>query len=272
MHKDTHEHSHEHAHSHEHGKEHACCHKHTHKGKIFVLRPQSGISGDMLLSGLTRLTKTTNDELKNYVLQLKLDVKDIHIAVEQKVVNGITGYTTQLELPHEHEHRNLADITQIINNSDMTARAKDYAIKAFTLLAHAEANVHNSTIENVHFHEVGALDSIIDTCLCAMLFDKLNPDTFICGPLPIADGSIKCAHGLISAPAPAVLHLLKDVKITHSKGTGEMVTPTAISLLKAFEASFGTWTDMTLEEHCIIYGSRIIPNIPNGAIFALGRA
>ncbi len=246
-----------------------CKHK-VRKGKIFVLRPQSGISGDMLLTGLTRLTNTDNAELLNLVKCLKLPVENIEISVNQEVVKGITGYKATINLPHEHAHRNLKDILQIINNSDMTGKAKEYATKAFTFLAEAEAKVHNATIDEVHFHEVGALDSIVDTCLCAMLFDKLNPHHFICGPLPVADGMIDCAHGLISTPAPAVLHLLKGMKITESDGKGEMLTPTAISLLKAFNAYFGTWTQMTFDEHCIVYGSRIIPNIPNGAIFALG--
>ncbi len=287
-----HEHTHGHAHSHEH------CHGHDHEinyncssspfaknskpsssiqhpkfhGKIFVLRPQSGISGDMLLSGLCKLTHTNNEDLVEMVQALNLKVENIKISVDKHVLNGITGYKAHLDLPHEHEHRNLHDITHIIEDSSMTARAKSYAIKAFTLLAQAEASVHDASIDEVHFHEVGALDSIIDTCICATLFDKLNCDHFVCGPLPIADGKIKCAHGLICAPAPAVLHLLKDVRITQSLGQGEMVTPTAISLLKAFEAHFGTWADMTLQEHYIVYGSRIIPNIPNGAIFALGQA
>ncbi len=294
----SHEHGHCHKHEHEHGHSHCHGHSHEHKdehdhshnnchaqntfeanfsmpkftGKLLVLRPQSGISGDMLLSGLCKMTNTNNEELQELVQKLKLNIEKMDVRVEKHVLNGITGYKAHIELPHEHAHRNLSDITKIIENSDMSAKAKAYAIKAFTLLAEAEASVHDASINDVHFHEVGALDSIVDTCICAILFDKLNCDHFICGPLPLADGKIKCAHGLISAPAPAVLHLLKNVRVTQSLGQGEMVTPTAISLLKAFDAYFGTWADMILEEHCIVYGSRVIPNIPNGAIFALGKA
>ncbi len=288
-HKHGHHHKHEHCHKHEHAHQHShanhgSSHVHNHSdfcshfampkfsGKLLVLRPQSGISGDMLLSGLCKLTDTNKDELQTFVKKLNLGIDNIELNVEKHVLNGITGYKAHIELPHEHKHRNLADITKIIEASDMSTKAKQYALKAFTLLAEAEASVHDTSLNDVHFHEVGALDSIIDTCICAILFDKLSCDHFICGPLPIADGKINCAHGLISAPAPAVLHLLKNVRVTQSLGQGEMVTPTAISLLKAFDAYFGTWADMTLEEHCIVYGSRIIPNIPNGAIFALGKA
>ncbi len=285
MHIDTHhkhhEHNHEHHHEHEHNHEHhhaheqhhsyGKCHNHLkYNGKILILRPQSGISGDMLLSGLTRITNTSNEELQELYKSLNIDVTiDLH--VDSYSHNAIAGYKATVNLPHEHAHRNLKDITDIINNSSMTDKAKDYALKAFNFLADAESKVHGKTIDEVHFHEVGALDSIVDTCICAMLFDKLNPTHFICGPLPIADGKINCAHGMISSPAPAVLHLLKDVKIIESEGKGEMVTPTAISLLKAFGANFGHWTQMTMKDHCIVYGSRIIPNIPNGAIFALGE-
>ncbi len=286
-HHHEHEHSHDHGHGHHHGhgkckghgKGHGkghegkgCCkHKKICHGKIFVLRPQSGISGDMLLSGLAKLTNTNNAELLALVGKLNLPVQDLIVEVHQEVLNGITGYKAKIELPHEHAHRTLADITHIINNSDMTDKAKEYAISAFTYLAEAEAKVHDTSADKIHFHEVGALDSIIDTCLCAMLFDKLEPNHFICGPLPVADGSVKCAHGVLSTPAPAVLHLLHGMKITSSNGSGEMLTPTAISLLKAFNVEFGNWAEMTLEDHYIIYGSRIIPNIPNGAIFAVGK-
>ncbi len=235
------------------------------------MRPQSGISGDMLLSGLATLTKTSNEELKTLYNLLKLPV-EAEISINPHALNEISGFKAEIKLPHEHAHRNLQDISNIIHQSEMTAKAKTYALNAFTMLAMAEAKVHGKSIDEVHFHEVGALDSIVDTCLCAMLFDKLSPDYFISGPLPIADGMIQCAHGLIPSPAPAVLHLLKDVAITQSEGKGEMVTPTALSLLKAFNANFGSWPQMIFEEHCIVYGSRIIPNIPNGAIFALGKA
>ncbi len=270
MHKDTHtcSHSHNHSHGHHHHGQEQSNFK---KGKIFVLRPQSGISGDMLLSGLAKLTNTDNKELYKLFTGLNLDVKNVKIEVNTEVLNGITGYKAKIEIPHEHAHRNLTDITNIIENSSMTKKAKEYAISAFTCLAEAEAKVHASTIDEVHFHEVGALDSIIDTCICASLFDKLNPDHFICGALPVADGSVMCAHGLLSTPAPAVLHLLHGMQVTESNGKGEMLTPTAISLLKAFNASFGNWSQMILDDHYIIYGSRIIPNIPNGALFALGH-
>ncbi len=277
-HNHGHEHAHDdgHTHEHSHAHEHHHCHGHSHShqkkytGKILVLRPQSGISGDMLLSGLATLSNTSNEELVALYQSLNVGV-NAEISVNPHSHSEIAGFKARINLPHEHAHRNLQDITTIINNSQMTEKAKKYAISAFTLLAEAEAKVHGKSVAEVHFHEVGALDSIIDTCLCAMLFDKLSPNHFICGPLPLADGKIKCAHGLLSSPAPAVLHLLKDVKITESEGKGEMVTPTAISLLKAFNANFGAWPQMTMKEHCIVYGSRIIPNIPNGAIFALGE-
>ncbi len=274
FHKKGHCSEHEHHHGHHHGqcKKRDKCHKHHNlHGKTLVLRPQSGISGDMLLSGLATLSNTNNEELQQLYSLLKLPV-EAEISVNQHSLNDISGYKAEIRLPHEHAHRTLQDISTIITQSDMSEKAKNYALEAFSLLAEAEAKVHGKTKEEVHFHEVGALDSIVDTCICAMLFDKLKLSRFICGPLPLADGMIKCAHGLIPSPAPAVLHLLKDVQITQSEGKGEMITPTALSLLKAFKADFGTWPNMIFEAHCIVYGSRIIPNIPNGAIFALGKA
>jgi uncharacterized protein (DUF111 family) len=98
----------------------------------------------------------------------------------------------------------------------------------------------------------------------------LAPERFICSPLPLADGAIHCAHGCIPAPAPAVLRLLDGVPVCGFKGEGETVTPTALALLKALGATFGPWPEFTVQKTLISYGEKIFPNLPNGAIWALG--
>jgi uncharacterized protein (DUF111 family) len=178
---------------------------------------------------------------------------------------------------HEHgqpdlrEHRAFADIAALIQSSAMPAGARDLALGVFSLLAEAEAAVHGIEKAKVAFHEVGALDSILDVCLCCRIFDLLKPERFVCSPLPLADGRINCAHGILPAPAPAVLRLLDGVAVCSFAGSGETVTPTALSLLKALGADFGPWPKMIVERTVISYGSKVFPDAPNGAVWALGH-
>ena len=152
----------------------------------------------------------------------------------------------------------------------MPEDAKELSIRAFTILGEAEAAVHGKEPDQVNFHEVGALDSILDTCMVCRLFTVIKPARFVCSPLPVADGVIHCAHGHVASPAPAVLRLLEGIPVSSFPGKGETVTPTAVSLLRALGAQFGGWPAMTVGRTVISYGSKVFENAPNGAIWALG--
>ncbi len=275
-----HEHSHEHHHGdhvHEHTHHHDDhVHEHSHSRKknekILCIRPQSGLSGDMFLCGLASLLDLSKEQINARLKTLNLPGMENCLTINNRFVNGIQGKNAEVTLPHEHSHRTLADILDIINNSSMQDTAKELAVKTFTLLANAEAAVHGKEAKDVTFHEVGALDSILDICLTCALFAELAPDTFICGPLPLADGIIRCAHGIIPSPAPAVLALLDGAAVCPFAGTGETVTPTAIALLKTLGAQFGSWAHMQIEKNVLVYGGKVFENAPNGSIFALGRA
>jgi uncharacterized protein (DUF111 family) len=238
--------------------------------KILVLSPNSGISGDMLVAGLAQMASIKQSDLDLYLERLNLQPLIGQVKLVPRVHNSIQGQGLALELPPENEHRHLADIINFFDRADLTPRAKKLATDAFTLLAQAEAFVHAQDISEVHFHEVGALDSILDMGLASVFFDLINPDLFVCGPLPICDGAIKAAHGLMPSPAPAVSYLLNGVLIKGLDSTGETVTPTAISLLKTFGAVFAAWPEMVWQDQCLVYGSRILPNVPNGALWAWG--
>lgn len=266
MHTHSHEHAHEHPHEHEH------THHHNQHEKILCIRPQSGLSGDMLLCGLASLLELDREQINAHLKSLNLPQLENCLHIQNRFVNGIQGKNAEVTLAREHSHRTLLDILDIINKSSMQERAKELAANTFTLLAEAEANVHGKEAKDVTFHEVGALDSILDICLVCAFFTELNPAHFICGPLPLADGSIHCAHGIIPSPAPAVLSLLKDVAVCSFAGYGETVTPTAIALLKTLQAQFGNWASMKIEKNVLVYGSKIFENAPNGSIFALGTA
>lgn len=238
--------------------------------RILVIRTPSGLSGDMLLTGLVRIAAVSQEELDRLVAELNIAELVGSARIVAKSVGSIAGWGLEVTLPHSHDHRHLGDIARIIEASDMTAKAKALALSAFTLLAGAEGAVHGIDPDQVHFHEVGALDSILDVCVCCALFDRLSPARFVCSPLPVCDGAVRCAHGLLPSPAPATLALLTGIPIYGIASEGETVTPTAASLLQALGAEFGPWPALVMERQERIYGGRILPGVPNGALFALG--
>jgi uncharacterized protein (DUF111 family) len=266
----THEH-HDHTHDHEHG--HAHEHGHHHHGQhdqpVLTIRANSGLSGDMLLAGLLRMIEVSEAELGALLAGIMPELAGT-LRLVRKQVNHIGGWHAEVNLPHQHEHRTLADITALIKASGMGEEAKALATETFTLLARAEAFVHEKKPEDVHFHEVGALDSILDICLVCELFAKLAPRRFVVSPLPMADGFVACAHGIIPVPAPAVLELLEGIPVRPFAGRGETVTPTAIALLRALGAEFGPWPAMRIEKRALVYGGKIFEDAPNGAIFVCG--
>ncbi len=224
----------------------------------------------MLVTGLALMAQVDQPTLDTMVAALDLPGFTGSVIIKPTEVEGISGWRAQVSLPESHAHRSHADIRKIIRSSSLTPQAREYAEATFRILAEAEGVVHNRPPEEVTFHEVGALDSILDICLSAALVDLLAPDQVRCSPLPICDGEVQCAHGLLATPAPAVQHLLLDIPVYGIDSWGETVTPTALAVLKAIKTEFGHWPEMTVERVARVYGSRVLPNIPNGAIFAFG--
>ena len=257
---------HDHSHSHDH-------HHHEHdvpSAPVLTVRAHSGLSGDMFLAGLLRMTEISPEELEAALVSIMPELSGC-VQLVRKEVNHIGGWHAQVTLPHQHEHRTLADILSLIAAGGMSDEGKALASQTFTLLAQAEGAVHGLTPAQVHFHEVGALDSILDICLSCELFHRLSPSRFVASPLPMADGFVHCAHGVIPVPAPAVLELLDGVPVRPFPGQGETVTPTAMALLKALGAEFGPWPAMQVEKKALVYGTRVFEDAPNGALFACGR-
>ncbi|WP_308773969.1 LarC family nickel insertion protein [uncultured Bilophila sp.] len=265
------EHGHRHGHGAHHGESHTEGHDEAGGGRILTIRSHSGLSGDMFLAGLLRMTELDEAETDALLTAVLPDLAGA-VRLTRKQVNRIGGWFAEVSLPHRHEHRTLADILGIIAGNGMDEAAKRLASDTFTLLAEAEAAVHGMKPEAVHFHEVGALDSILDICMACALFTRLAPSRFVASPLPIADGEVACAHGIIPVPAPAVLELLEGIPVRPFSGEGETVTPTAIALLRSLGATFGPWPAMRVEKRALVYGSRVFPNAPNGTIFACGTA
>jgi len=236
---------------------------------VLTIRTHSGLSGDMFLAGMMRLTDIDVEDLNVLLASLLPDLPGA-LQLTRRPVRGVGGWMVRIDLPHQHNHRRLAEISALIDESGLSEKAKIRAMATFTLLARAEAIVHDIDPQAVHFHEVGGLDSIIDVCMGCELFCRLDPGVFIVSPLPLADGEIHCAHGILPSPAPAVLELLADVPVRPFAGKGETVTPTALALLRSLDADFGLWPSMRVRRQALVYGERDFAGVPNGAVFAYG--
>ncbi len=158
------------------------------------------------------------------------------------------GAAVPHEHPHDHPHRGLKEIRQIISQANIAASAKARAIAIFEVLAAAEAKVHNSTPEKIHFHEVGAVDAIVDITCAAVGSEALGADEWVCSPLNVGGGSIKCAHGEFPVPAPAVVELLKDAPIFSSGIQAELVTPTGAAIVKVLANRFAPVPGVKLDK------------------------
>lgn len=250
---------------------------------VLTIRAHCGLSGDMLLAGLATLLMKGQDlqpesaEAAKWLDEILGSVMPelrgtVRIGRVERF--GIGGYAASVNLPHEHVHRHLEDIEKIIRSSDMLVDAGKLALACFELLAAAEGHVHGVPARDVHFHEVGALDSILDICAVCELYAMASCPSLVCSPLPMADGSISCAHGIIPAPAPVVLELLQGFEVMPFAGapdSGELVTPTALALLRTLGASCSGWPAMWVENCVLAYGQKVFPAVPNGAIFAIGQ-
>ena len=161
------------------------------------MRPHSGVSGDIMVAGLAEAVGLERQGLDGLLDDLGLGELVGRVLLAPRVLEGITGRGLTVRLEPERVHRTLRDIEEFLGQAKLTARAKDLALSAFRLLAEAEGKVHGRPPAEVHFHEVGAVDSLLDIGLAAALFDRLDPALFVCGPLPVCDGTIECAHGLL---------------------------------------------------------------------------
>ncbi len=156
---------------------------------------------------------------------------------------------------HEHVHRGLSDVTAVIEQSDLEPEVKETAKKIFRTLAEAEAKMHGTTVDEVHFHEVGAIDAIVDVCGAAILLHQLKPDRIVCSKINVGTGYVQCAHGLFPVPAPAVAEILRGEPYFMGPGRGELCTPTGAAIVKTMADEFGRMPVMEVES--VGYGAGV---------------
>ena len=230
----------------------------------------SGISGNMTLGALVEILGDEQylvEELK------KLQVDGYHIEISKKVKNGITGtyvdvvledhhhhehdhhheehhHEHEHEHEHHHEHRNLHDVNHIIENSNLEEETKQLAKRIFRRVAEAESKVHHKSIEEVHFHEVGAIDSIVDIVGTAILINKIHPDKIISSVVNDGYGFIECAHGTMSVPVPATSEIFSKagVKCRQIDIDTELVTPTGAAIISELATEFTVMPTMTVQK------------------------
>ena len=160
---------------------------------------------------------------------------------------------------HHHEHSSYQSICEKIDLFPVPDGVKKNAKEIYESIAMAEAEVHNSDITQIHFHEVGSMDAIVDVLMFCMLMDKVNPDKVIVSPVHVGSGTVRCAHGILPVPAPATALILKDVPIYGGKISGELCTPTGAALLKHFADEFGDMPAMRLDRVGYGMGNKDFP-------------
>ncbi|MFA6135121.1 MAG: nickel pincer cofactor biosynthesis protein LarC [Phycisphaerae bacterium] len=229
----------------------------------------AGAAGDMIVGSLLD-AGADFEALKAHLSRLQ--VPGYSLSVETVRRAGLAGTKFNVELhAHDHGHRHLADILAIIDSAKLPARAAERAAKVFTRLAEAEAKVHGTGVEQVHFHEVGAVDSIVDIVGACLALELLDIDTVRCSAIPTGRGVIKCDHGVMPIPAPAVARLLVGVPIAEADIDGEATTPTAAAVLTTLAESFGPLPAMDVLAVGCGAGTRDSHHLPNLLRVFIGR-
>jgi pyridinium-3,5-bisthiocarboxylic acid mononucleotide nickel chelatase len=219
----------------------------------------SGISGDMLLGAFVQ-AEVSADLLRETLAALKigatLDVRTVDrsgiSAVKVDVL--VKGHAAEhAHHHHHHEHRSLASIRMLIEQAALPEPVKATAIRTFELLGASEAKIHNVPVESIHFHEIGAVDTIADIVLVAAAVHASGIDSWQASPVNVGGGTVECAHGTFPVPAPATADLLRGAPTWSSGAVGELVTPTGAALLRALDCRFGPAPAMRVEK--IGYGA-----------------
>ncbi len=269
--------------------------------KTLYLDCFSGISGDMTVAALLA-TGVSFDELQEELKKIGMN-KEYELIVKQVNKNGITSYKFDVlyeeskhadhhhshehshhhdsdthehshshyhghshhhSHEHHHHHRTYKDIVSMINESELSNKTKEMALEMFKVIGQAEAKIHGQSLDDVHFHEVGAIDSIIDIVSVAILIDKLEIEKVIASHIPVGSGHIHIDHGTYPVPAPATLEILKGVPIKKSSLKGELTTPTGAAIIKVLVKEFSLgMPDLIVSEIGYGAGTKTFKEHPN---------
>ena len=228
-----------------------------------------GASGDMILGAL--LASGLSPGALRAQLE-KLGLAGYEIGITEGPKQGFAATKVEVRMTESQTHRHLHHITEIIDRSDLPVCVKDPSKRVFRRLAEAEAKVHGTTIEKVHFHEVGAIDAIVDVVGAVAGIHELQLDRIYCSAIPTGSGTVRCEHGLMPVPAPATAELLRGVPLAEADETGEMTTPTGAAILTTLAEGFGPLPAMRIERVGYGAGSRDWKNRPNVLRLIVGES
>lgn len=229
----------------------------------------SGISGDMVLGALV----DAGAELKEMERGLRLlPLTGWSISAEKVKRGALVATQVRVEAHEHHPHRSLSEILKIIGQAALAPRAAERATKIFRRLGEAEAKVHQMSVEKVHFHEVGAVDSIIDIVGAAVGFELLGIDEFACSPLDVGAGRVQTEHGLLPVPAPATAELLRHAATFSSGLEHELVTPTGAAIATTLATRFSGMPPMRLTAVSYGAGSADLAEQPNVLRLMIGES
>lgn len=230
----------------------------------------AGCGGDMIVAAMI------DAGLDADFLQSRLDslgIADLAIKVEKVMRCGISALHFTPSAPGEQHHRKLSDIIAIIQHSDIGESAKGHAAEIFRKLAEVEGRIHAKDVEAIHFHEVGAVDSIVDIVSACVGFDAIGVEEVCCSALSVGGGTVQSAHGLLPVPAPATVELLRQAgaPIVGGPVDSELLTPTAAAILTHFAGRFGAMPPMTVQATGYGAGTRQFDNLPNVLRLVVGQ-
>lgn len=247
--------------------------------KILYFDCFSGVSGDMTISSLV---DAGGDPIHLESELKKLGMEDEYQLKWNKIVkNGITSTKFDVVLlndeehhhhhdhahnhghHHDHSHRSYKDIVKLIKEAAFSEPVEETALKIFKKIGEAEGRIHGMPLEDVHFHEVGAVDSIIDIVGTAVLLHQMEIDSVIAAPVPVGSGKIRIDHGVYPVPAPATLEILRGVPIAASELKAELTTPTGAAIIAVLAEDFGNVPTMKVNAVGYGAGTKTFPDHPN---------
>jgi len=236
--------------------------------KLAYLDCTSGISGDMFLAALLDAGVDLN-RLKEELA--KIDLGPYEFTASRVMRRGLAANQVQIAAPEKQPHRHLSHIERLINGAAIDESARQKALQVFRRLGDAEARLHNQPVEKVHFHEVGAVDAILDIVGACLGLAMLGNPELVCSPLNVGGGRVDAAHGSLPVPAPATAELLRGIPIYSSGVESELVTPTGAALVSTLASGFGPMPPMKVERIGYGAGAKDFPSHPNIARLMLGE-
>ena len=228
-----------------------------------------GLAGDMLLAAL--LDAGADLETLRSVPSA-LGIEGARIDVERVERQGIGALHVRIDAPDEDEHRDYAQIRELVATADLSEHARARSLEAFRRLAEVEGGIHGVPPEDVHFHELGSLDALVDVCGAFVLLDELGIERVVSSPLPFARGFVTAAHGVLPLPAPATLGLLEGAALVGVETEAELVTPTGAAIAATVVEEWGQLPPLTLDRVGYGAGTRDLPDRPNVLRVVLGTA